>query len=403
METSSPWPERFAAVMPFGSSTSSKAPTLLPDEPAVVVRGDGCRVWDDLGREFIDYRNGLGPITLGYRYPAVDEAIRRQLDRGIIYGHPHPLECEVAERFCELVPGAEQARFLKTGGEALAAVIRIARSYTGRDHVIQIGYNGWLNGLAIGGSTLPGRAATTLPGVPDALSALHRSARWNDIAQLRELFDSHAGQIAAIVVAADYADMEQGATFYPALRALADEHGTLLIYDEIVTGFRIAIGGVSEYFGVTPDLAVFGKGIANGMPLSVYSGRREVMEHCGPGKVTVSSTFGGETLSLAAALASMTVYSEQDVVAHLWRQGESLWSRVQKLFVQHGVPVSVRGFWPCPTFVSDDSTAVPKFLRLAYRHGVSLYNVSYVNFSHLDSDVDETLRRLDLACSEFAA
>src|SRR4051812_48526711 len=125
----SSWTERLNDVMPFGSSTCSKAPQLPPDEPAVVVRGDGCRVWDDRGREFIDFRNGLGPVTLGYRFPAVDEAIRKQLDSGIVFGHPHPLECEVAELLRDLIPCAEQVRFLKTGGEAIAACVRLARAY----------------------------------------------------------------------------------------------------------------------------------------------------------------------------------------------------------------------------------------------------------------------------------
>jgi glutamate-1-semialdehyde 2,1-aminomutase len=200
--------------------------------------------------------------------------------------------------------------------------------------------------------------------------------------------------------------MEQGREFYPELRRLTDEHGTLLIFDEIVTGFRIAIGGVTEYFGVRPDLAVFGKGIANGMPLSVYAGRREVMAACGPGRVVVSSTFGGETLSLAAARAAMEVYADDDVVGHLWRQGERLWSAVGALFADHGLPIAVRGLAPCPTFVAEPGApadTLDRFFRGAYRHGVSLYNVSYVNFSHTDADLDETLARLDRACRDAAA
>ncbi len=398
------WAARLDHIMPFGSSTSSKRARLTPEEPAVIVRGDGCRVWDDQDRELIDFRNSLGPITLGYRFPAVDDAIRAQLDQGIVFGHPHPLECEVAERFCDLVPGMEQARFLKTGGEAIAAAIRIARAHTGRDRIIQIGYNGWLNSLGGGGVVLPGQSGS-VTGVPAALSELHHAAGWNDLDSVARILTDHSGQVAAVVIAADYARMEQGREFYPALRALADEHGTLLIFDEIVTGFRIAIGGVTEYFGVRPDLAVFGKGIANGMPLSVYAGRREVMESCGPGRVVVSSTFGGETLSLAAARAAMEVYATGDVVGHLWRQGERLWSAVGGLFADHGLPLAIRGLVPCPTFVAEPDApveALDLFFRGAYRHGVSLYNVSYVNYSHTDADLDETLSRLDRACHDAA-
>jgi glutamate-1-semialdehyde 2,1-aminomutase len=401
-ELSGGWTERFNRVMPSGSSTTSKAPTLLPDEPAVIVRGDGCRVWDDRGREFIDFRNGLGPVTLGYRYPAVDEAIRRQLADGITFGQPHPLECAAAELICDLVPCAEQARFLKTGGEAIAATIRIARAYTGRDHIVHIGYSGWLNALAAGGPTLPGRATAELPGVPKAISGLHHRAGWNDIDSVREIFGRFPGRVAAVVVAADYADMAAGAGFYPRLRELTREYGALLIYDEIVTGFRIAIGGAQEYFGVEPDLAVFSKGIANGMPLSAYVGGREVMSACDPARASISSTFGGETLSLAAAVACMTTYRDQPVVEHLWEQGGRFWNGVNELFATHQIPLRAKGFWPCPMLSTVDSRRwTTSFLRLAYRHGVSLYTVSYVNYSHSAADIDTALDRLDRACRDL--
>lgn len=397
------WTERLKAAMPFGSSTGSKSPSYAPEEPGVIERGEGCRVWDADGREFIDFRNGLGPVTLGYRYPAIDNAIKKQLDNGIVFGHPHRLECEVAEMFCELVPCAEQARFLKTGGEAIAAAIRIARAYTGRDYIIQIGYNGWVNGLAVGGDSLPGRSEASLPGVPKALSELHHACGWNDMERLETLFAELDGQIAAVIVAANYAKMEEGETFYPALRAITDKHGALLIYDEIVTGFRIAIGGIQEYFGVTPDLAVFSKGIANGMPLAVYAGSKEVMESCAPGKAIISSTFGGESLSLAAAKACMETYREQDVVGHLWKQGEKIWGGVNRLFESYDVPLEIQGFWPCPAFVpkTGHKNALPGFMRLAFKHGVSLYNVSYVNFSHKDEDLMEALKRIEKACVEY--
>lgn len=398
------WADRLEAVMPFGSSTASKRAQYLPDEPEVIVRGDGCRVWDDQGREFIDYRNSLGPITLGYRYPAVDAAIRDQLDRGIIFGHPTPLEAQVAEEICARLPGMEQARFLKTGGEAISATIRIARTYTGRDHVVQVGYNGWLNGLGAGTAALPGQVASAPAGVPAAVAALHHPVRWNDLAGIEQVLTSYPGQVAAVVVAADYAGLADGATFYPQLRALLDEHGVLLILDEIVTGFRIALGGVNEYFGAGADLAVYGKGMANGMPIAVYAGRREVMAACGPGRAIISSTFGGETLSLAAASACLQTYTSADVVGHLWRQGKTLRDGLISIFTDRGIPLTMAGLPPCPAFTATDDTpdVLPTFMRAAFRHGVSLYQVPYVNYSHTDADIAETLDRLDRACAEIA-
>jgi glutamate-1-semialdehyde 2,1-aminomutase len=393
------WTERLLQVMPWGSSTCSKMPRFAPDEPGVIVKGKGCRVWDADGREYIDFRNSLGPITLGYQFPPVDNAIREQLENGIIFGHPHPLECEVAELLCEVIPCAEQARFLKTGGEAMAACIRLARFHTKRERIIQVGYSGWLNSLASGGRVLPGQIAQSAPpGVPVCLASLHHACNWNDLATAKQLFSDFPDQVAAVVVAAGYSNMDAGATFYPALRQLTQENGSLLIFDEIVTGFRIRIGGVQEYFGVVPDLAVFGKGVANGMSLSVYAGKREIMSELQ--KVVVSSTFGGETLSLAAAKASILTYKNEDVIGHLWRQGEKMWSGVNDIFKKHSIPAKFQGFYPCPQLTMPGDLR-EKFFRAAYRNGVSLYDVPYVNYSHQDQDIDEALNRIEKACVEM--
>jgi glutamate-1-semialdehyde 2,1-aminomutase len=399
------WAARLERVIPWGSSTCSKKPRYLPEEPGVIVRGRGCRVWDADDREFIDFRLGLGPVTLGYGHPVVDEAIRAQLENGIVFGHPHPLEGEVAELLAEAIPCAEQVRFLKTGGEAVAACIRLARAYTGRERVVQIGYNGWLNALAPSGRVTPGFPVNGMPpGVPQALAGLHHACAWNDRAAVERVFTEYPGEIACVVVAAAYADMAAGAEFYPFLRHLTSRYGALLIYDEIVTGFRVAVGGVQEYFGVLPDLAVFSKGIANGMPLAAYLGQREVMQ--GLERVVVSSTFAGETLSLAAARAVLRTYRAEDVAGHLWRQGEAMWTGLNTLFRRHELPAVVQGFWPCPQirFSGPDATTVrERFFRAAYRHGVSLYDVPYVSFSHREPDIAEALERLDRACREVTS
>ncbi|MDR2998124.1 MAG: aminotransferase class III-fold pyridoxal phosphate-dependent enzyme [Microbacterium sp.] len=395
------WRERALAVMPVGSSTNSKAPSLLPEEPEVIVRGRGCRVWDDRGREFIDFRCALGPITLGYADPRVDDAIRRQLDDGILFGHPHPLETTTAELFCSMVPGAEAARFLKTGGEALAAVIRIARAHTGRDRVVQIGYNGWLNSLAAGARVLPGAVSDSIPGVPAALAALHHAVDWDDRETLDGLFAEHGSEIALILVAADYPSIPASAGFYAYLRELADRHGALLAYDEMVTGFRVALGGMAEFTGVLPDLAVHGKGVANGMPLSVYSGRRDVLGVLDRGEVVVTSTYGGETLSLAAASATMTILRDEDVPARLRSSGERMQAGLNALFEDAGVALRLEGHPTCPQFVGDGAL-IDAFLRASFAHGVSFYRVVYVNAAHTADDLDEALRRAAAAVEDIA-
>jgi glutamate-1-semialdehyde 2,1-aminomutase len=400
--TTTGWRQRALAVMPVGSSTNSKAPTLLPEEPEVIVRGRGCRVWDDRGREFIDYRCALGPVTLGYADPTVDAAIRAQLDDGILFGHPHPLETTTAELFCSLVPGAEAARFLKTGGEALAAVIRIARAHTGRDRVVQIGYNGWLNSLAAGARVLPGAKTDAVPGVPAALAALHHAVDWENRATLDRLFLTRGSEIAVILVAADYPAIPEAAGFYRYLRDLADRHGALLAYDEMVTGFRVALGGMAEVTGVLPDLSVFGKGIANGMPLAVYCGRREVLAVLDRGEVVVTSTYGGETLSLAAATATMTAIRDRDVIARLLASGTRLLNGMNAVFADAGSDIRLVGHPACPQFVGAHAQ-IQAFLRAAFRHGLAFYRVVYVNAAHTESDIDETLRRAAVALSEAMA
>ncbi|WP_136025702.1 aminotransferase class III-fold pyridoxal phosphate-dependent enzyme, partial [Microbacterium sp. K19] len=332
----------------------------------------------------------------------VDAAIRAQLDDGILFGHPHPLETTTAELFCSLVPGAEAARFLKTGGEALAAVIRIARAHTGRDRVVQIGYNGWLNSLAAGARVLPGATTDAVPGVPAALAALHHAVDWEDRASLDRLFLTRGSEIALILIAADYPAIPEAAGFYRYLRDLADRHGALLAYDEMVTGFRVAIGGMAEATGVLPDLSVFGKGIANGMPLAVYCGRREVLGVLDRGEVVVTSTYGGETLSLAAATATMTAVRDRDVIARLLASGTRLQSGLNAVFAEAGSGIRLVGHPACPQFVGADAE-IQTFLRAAFRHGLSFYRVVYVNAAHTEADIDETLRRAAVAVREATA
>ncbi len=377
---------RALALIPKGTSTNSKAPLpgLEGVEPCFVVRGQGCRVWDLDGNEYIDYRNALGPVTLGYAYGPVVEAVRRQLDQGVVFGYPHPLEVEVAETLREIIPCCENVRFLKTGGEAMAAAIKTARAHTGRDVVARCGYHGWLQN-------------TAEPGVPATVDALLPAFAWDDVAGLEALLQDHAGRVAAVSVAGSYPHLTPDSTFLRECRRLADAHEALLIFDEIVTGFRVALGGVQEYYQVTPDLAVFSKGMANGMPISVLAGRKRVMRSLE--QTTVSSTFGGDALALAGAQATITVYREQDVVGHLWQMGRRLVDGVNAIFRDAGVPGEMRGCPTCPQLAFDSGDASrDQSLRLdllkgLFRRGVSIYNVSYVNFSHRSADVDETLNR----------
>ena len=376
--------DRACEVIPMATQTHSKAPrdALRGVEPCFIVRGQGCRLWDLDGNEYIDFRCALGPIALGYRFPAVDEAVHRQLDSGIVFSYPHPLEVEVAEKLVQVIPCAESVRFIKTGGEAMAATHRLARGYTGRDHLLTCGYHGWVN-------------TTSARGVPEAIRSTYTGLPWGDVAPYEQAFAERGDQIAAVSVACSYPDMELGHQFLPALRSLTDKHGALLIFDEIVTGFRLRVGGAQEYFGVTPDLAVFAKGISNGVPLSCYLGRREVMDVVKD--VVISSTFGGDTLGLAAAKAVLETHEREDVIGTIWARGEQLHKGFADLAQRHGIEAGFQGLPPTGQLNFATSDLFQRFNAEVLKRGLIIYNVCYPNYSHTEGDVAQALQAMEEA------
>jgi glutamate-1-semialdehyde 2,1-aminomutase len=315
----------------------------------------------------------------------VEAAIREQLENGLIFSYASPLEVEVARRLVEIIPCAESVRFLKTGGEAMAAAIKLARAFTGRERVLKCGYHGWLQ-------------MTSGPGIPASVGDSLREMPWGEIGPYEAAFAREGERIAAVSVACSYGDGERGRTFYPALRELTRRHGALLIFDEIVMGFRLARAGAQEFFGVTPDLAVFAKGLSNGAPLSCYLGRRDVMETVR--RATISSTFGGDTLALAAARAAIDTCCREDVIGHLWARGRQLQEGLNRLFGELDAPAAVTGFPPCCQigFTTPDrernAALFLQFERELFCRGVILYTVMYVNYSHTAAEIDEALNRM---------
>ena len=374
--------DRAQAVIPMGTQTHSKAPreALRGVEPCYIKRAKGCRVWDIDGNRYLDFRNAVGPITLGYNHPAVTAAVKRQLDDGTVFSYAHPLEVTVAERLTRVIPCAEQVRFLKTGGEAMAAAHRLARAHTGRDLILTCGYHGWVN-------------TVNRPGVPEAISSVYVGMPWGDAAPYEAALDARSGSVAAISVACDYATIHRGHTFLRDLRRLCDAHGALLIFDEIVTGFRLRIGGAQEYFGVTPDLAVFAKGIANGFPLSCYAGRRDVVERVRD--VGVSSTYGGEATSLAAADAVLTVYEQEPVIETLWARGARLHDGFGQICDRLSIRARIVGLPPCGVMVFDYDNRAALLGRLfgeCLKRGLIFYtSLWYINYAHSEPDIDEAL------------
>jgi glutamate-1-semialdehyde aminotransferase len=318
---------RAVALIPGATQTLAKGPGQYVKgvAPKYLRRGQGARVWDVDGNEYLDLTMAVGPLVLGYGHPAVDGAIRAQLQDGIVFSQMHPLEVEVAERLCSLIPGAEMVRFGKTGAEVTSAAVRLARAYTGRRKVLCCGYHGWHDWYI--GVTDRGR------GVPEEVRDLTFTFGYNDLGSVRDAIDDDT----ACVILEPMTFEEPRDGFLGELRRLCDERGAVLVFDEMWTGFRLALGGAQSRFGVRADLACFSKAVANGMPLSVLSGRRELMQLLDR-EVFFYSTFGGEALSLAAARATLDVLVEEDVPAQLETRGRQLRDRLNALAAELGLP-----------------------------------------------------------------
>jgi glutamate-1-semialdehyde 2,1-aminomutase len=320
--------ERASRTIPLASQTFSKSKTQYPHgvSPFFIQRARGSRVWDVDGNEYVDFINSLCAITLGYSDPDVDAAVRAQLEDGIIFSLPHPIEMQVAEAIVEMVPCAEMVRFGKNGSDATSGAVRLARAFTNRDRVAVCGYHGWQDWYI--GTTARNR------GVPQATRDLTHTFAYNDPQSLHALLKSHPGEFAAVILEPmNIAYPANG--FLEAVKDLAHSHGALLVFDETITGFRYANGGAQELFGVTPDLATFGKGLANGYPVSAIAGRAEIMKLME--EIFFSFTFGGETLSLAAALATLAKLKREPVVETLRNRGQTVLDGVQSLIAKHGI------------------------------------------------------------------
>jgi len=375
--------ERALKVIPLGSQTFSKSLTQFPYgvSPYFIQRGEGCWVWDVDGNRMLDMIGSLAAVTLGHGDPDVNIAVRRQLEEGVLFSLPHPIETEVAEAIVRMVPCAEMVRFGKNGSDATAGAIRIARAATGRDLVAVCGYHGWQDWYI--GATARHR------GVPQATRALTHTFGFNDIASLERLLQADPGGYAAVMLEPmNVIHPEPG--FLEAVRDLAHAHGALFIFDETITGFRFARGGAQEWFGVTPDLATFGKGLANGFPLSAVAGRADLMKLME--EIFFSFTFGGETLSLAAARATLDKLEREPVLETIHRQGSRIMAHVDGL-IDHLVARDIVGIsghpsWSFLVFSDTAGTDVwtlkTLYMQEMLARGVLTFGTHNVGYRHDD-------------------
>lgn len=377
-------------LIPSCSQTFSKSPSQFVQgaAPVFLVRGQGSHVWDVDGNEYIDYAMALGPIILGHNEPAVTEAVIRQLRDGVTFSLPHPLEVELAQLLTDIIPCAQMVRFGKNGSDATSGAVRLARAATGRELIASCGYHGWQDWYI--GTTTRNR------GVPKAVQTLTISFEYNHLESLQRIFAEHPRQVAAVIMEPVGVEPPREG-FLQAVQGLARREGAVLIFDEVLTGFRVALGGAQEYFGVTPDLACFGKAMANGFPLSAVVGRRDIMRLFD--EVFFSFTFGGETASLAAAAATIAELKYRDVIAHLWRQGARLEDGYNQLARQAGLGRVTECIGLPPRTVitfkdeSGDESMLFKsvFQQECLARGILFTGGHNICYRHSPQDVEQTL------------
>lgn len=377
---------RARAVIPFGAQTFSKSHIQFPagDHPLYVTHADGARIFDVDGNDYVDLVSAILPVVLGYRDPDVDEAIRRQLDRGISFSLATELEVQLAETLCRLIPCAEMVKFGKSGTDVTTAAVRLARAFTGRDGVAVGGYHGWADwSMAV---------TDRDRGIPMMTAANSIRIPHGDI----DFLDRLTVDIAAVIV-----EPNDNPVYLRALRKKCDQLGIVLIFDEIITGFRYDLGGAQKLWGVTPDLATFGKAMANGMPLSAIVGRRNIMKLMEPpNNIFYSGTMFGETLSLAASIATIAKMEREPVIDKLWTMGGYLAGITKDAIGQHGLEkhMKITGTPPRHIVEIDDNKVRTLFLQGMAENGVLIINSHNVSYAHSRADATRIAKAYDATC-----
>ena len=373
-------------LIPSLTQTLAKGPTqhINGIAPKYLQKGKGSHVWDVDGNEYLDYSMGIGPLSLGYAYDKVDDAIKEQLKDGITFSLMHPLEVEVAEMIHEIIPNADAVRYSKTGADVTSAAVRIARAFTKRDKVLCCGYHGWHDWYV--------SVTARNFGIPQAVQELTSTFNYNDIQSVKDSLD----QDTACVILEPFVFEKPKENFLQELKEVCEANGTLLIFDEMWTGFRISLGGAQEYFNVKADLACFSKAVANGMPIAILTGRKDIMDLLDK-DIFFYTTFGGEALSLAAAKATINEIKEKNVPAYLQKQGNKLKEGYNKITADLGINYTKCSGYDCRTIISfNESAGNPLELKSLLqqeliKRGILWSGFHNMSFSHSDEDIEYTL------------
>jgi len=397
------------SIIPGGAHTYAKGDDEYPETaPAFIVRGEGCHVWDVDGNKFIEYGMGLRAVTLGHAFAAVVEAAQQQMRMGSNFTRPAKIEVEYAEELLQVLTNADMVKFAKNGSDVTTAAVKLARAYTGRDMVAVCADHPFFScdDWFIGTTELNA-------GIPRPYRELTTSFRYNDLESAKDLFERHPGRIAGLILEPATAE-EPRNDFLRQLKALCEKHGSLLILDEMITGFRWHIGGAQEIYNVVPDLSTFGKAMGNGFAIAALAGKREIMklgglDHTGERVFLLSTTNGAETHALAAARETLNIYRRCHVVEHLYRQGERLRAGVNACIVRHGIAGRFEVLGRAPNLIYATKDADDKssqgfrtlFLQEMIRGGIIAPSF-VVSFSHSDEIIDRTIDVVDHALGVYA-
>lgn len=420
MTKSSDLYQKAQTTIPGGVNSPVRAFNGVGGSPLFIERADGAFLFDVDGKAYIDYVGSWGPMILGHNHALVREAVVEAASRGLSFGAPTELEINMAELVSELVPSMEQLRMVSSGTEATMSAIRLARGYTGRDKIIK--FEGCYHGHADSLLVKAGSGALTLgqpssPGVPADFAKYTLTARFNDLESVKALFDANKGEIACIIVEPVAGNMNcippvKG--FHQGLRELCDQEGALLIFDEVMTGFRVALGGAQAYYNIKPDLTTLGKIIGGGMPVGAFGGRKEVMQYIAPtGPVYQAGTLSGNPVAMAAGYTCLNVLRNEGNEQRLASKTKQLADGFKQLADKHGVPLLVHQVGGMFGFFFTDQEKVTcyedvarcdveqfkRFFHLMLEHGVylapSAFEASFTSLAHGTREIEATLEAAD--------
>lgn len=393
---------RALQLIPGGTQLISRRPNRYAQgvSPVYAKRAKGARIWDVDGNEYIDWVSGIAAIILGYCDPVVDEAVRQQMASGTVYSINHELEIELAEELGRTIKCAEMVRYAKCGGEACAIAVRIARGVTGRDKILFCGYHGWHDWyIAANLAAEANLNAHLFPGiepigVPRALAGTALPFPYGDLTGLGQMLDEHKAQVAAVIMEPLRSELPP-AGYLEGVQKLCKHYGVVLIFDEVSSGFRIRLGGVQEFIGITPDMAVFAKAISNGYPMAAVVGRREVMEPAG--RMFISSTYWSDTIGLRAALTTIRELRKREVPTYLDRLGTELQKQMNEAAAATGMKVQCGGLsvHPALQFQTDDAALKTKlatlYIQEMAKRGCHGYTSFYLNAAQGKPEIAQTV------------